>query len=37
LANLRDPIWRDNMVKALAGAILQWRADDLAQKPLVRQ
>lgn len=37
LANLRDPVWRDAMVKVLAAAILNWRADDLATRSLIRQ
>jgi N-acetylmuramoyl-L-alanine amidase len=37
LANLRDPIWRANLVLAMRDAILIWRADDLATRPLVRQ
>ncbi|KIC49022.1 N-acetylmuramoyl-L-alanine amidase [Tateyamaria sp. ANG-S1] len=37
LANLRDPIWRAVMVEALATGILQWRDDDLAMRPLIRQ
>ena len=36
-ANLRDPVWRDLMISALVDAILAWRADDLATRPLVRQ
>ncbi|MEO0936856.1 MAG: N-acetylmuramoyl-L-alanine amidase [Pseudomonadota bacterium] len=37
LANLRDPVWRAVMVEAIAEGILDWRAADLAQRPLVRQ
>ncbi len=37
LANLRDPVWRSVMVEALAAGILQWRDDDLAMQPLIRQ
>ena len=37
LANLRDPVWRAVMVEALAAGILQWRDDDLAMQPLIRQ
>ena len=37
LANLRDPVWRANTVQAMRDAILSWRADDLATRPLVRQ
>ena len=37
LANLRDPVWRAVMVEALAAGILQWRNDDLAMQPLIRQ
>lgn len=37
LANLRDPVWRAVMVEALAAGILQWRDDDLAMRPLIRQ
>ena len=36
-ANLRDPIWRGVMIEALVEAIIAWRADDLATRPLVRQ
>jgi N-acetylmuramoyl-L-alanine amidase len=36
-ANLRDPEWRALMIGALVEAILAWRADDLATRPLVRQ
>jgi N-acetylmuramoyl-L-alanine amidase len=37
LRNLRDPIWRAMMIEAIADAILEWRGDDLALKPMVRQ
>ena len=37
LANLRDPIWRAVMVGAMADALLAWRDQDAARKPLVRQ
>lgn len=37
LANLRDPVWRAVMVEALAAGVLQWRDDDLAMRPLIRQ
>ena len=37
LANLRDPVWRARIVEALAAGLLQWRDDDLATRPLVRQ
>ncbi|WP_299546196.1 N-acetylmuramoyl-L-alanine amidase [uncultured Tateyamaria sp.] len=37
LSNLRDPVWRAVMVEALASGILQWRDDDLAMQPLIRQ
>ncbi|MGC1504759.1 MAG: N-acetylmuramoyl-L-alanine amidase [Sulfitobacter sp.] len=37
LGNLRDPIWRDQMVNGIAQAILQWRDGDAARAPLVRQ
>ena len=37
LNNLRDPIWRAVMVNAMADAILAWRDQDEARKPLVRQ
>ena len=37
LKNLRDPIWRAMMVEALSDAILDWRAQDIALRPLVRQ
>ena len=36
-ANLRDPEWRELMISALVDAIVAWRADDLATRPLVRQ
>lgn len=36
-ANLRDPEWREVITAALVEAILTWRADDLATRPLVRQ
>lgn len=37
LANLRDPVWREGMINALAQSILEWRADDLAKRALIRQ
>ena len=37
LANLRDPIWRAVMVAGIADALLAWRDQDAARKPLVRQ
>ncbi|MEP5731980.1 MAG: N-acetylmuramoyl-L-alanine amidase [Sulfitobacter sp.] len=37
LKNLRDPIWRAGMIKAMADAILTWRDSDAARAPLVRQ
>ena len=37
LANLRDPVWRAAMVSAMANAILAWRDQDAARKPLIRQ
>ena len=37
LANLRDPVWRAVMVNAMADAILAWRDQDVARKPLIRQ
>jgi len=37
LNNLRDPIWRAVMVNAMADAILAWRDQDEARKPLIRQ
>ncbi|MGJ8615563.1 MAG: N-acetylmuramoyl-L-alanine amidase [Sulfitobacter sp.] len=37
LANLRDPIWRAVMINAMADAILAWRDQDAARKPLIRQ
>ena len=37
LDNLRDPIWRAVMVNAMADAILAWRDQDEARKPLIRQ
>ena len=36
-ANLRDPEWRSLVIGALVDAILAWRADDLATRPLIRQ
>tara|TARA_R110002094_G_scaffold12419_5_gene22534 strand:- start:1145 stop:2371 length:1227 start_codon:yes stop_codon:yes gene_type:complete len=37
LTNLRDPVWRAAMVSAMANAILAWRDQDAARKPLIRQ
>lgn len=37
LANLRDPVWRAGMVKAMTEAIVVWRDNDAALRPLVRQ
>ena len=37
LKNLRDPIWRAMMVEAIADAILEWRTQDEALRPLMRQ
>ena len=37
LANLRDPVWRAVMVSAMADAVLAWRDQDAALKPLIRQ
>ena len=37
LANLRDPVWRGVMVSAMADAILAWRDQDEARKPLIKQ
>ncbi len=37
LANLRDPVWRAVMVEGMAKAILDWRDQDAARKPLIRQ
>jgi N-acetylmuramoyl-L-alanine amidase len=37
LTNLRDPIWRAVMVNAIADALLRWRDEDAARKPLIRQ
>ena len=37
LANLRDPVWRALMVGAMADAVLAWRDQDAALKPLIRQ
>lgn len=37
LKNLRDPVWRAMMVEALADAILDWREDDAALRPLARK
>ena len=37
LKNLRDPIWRSVMINAMADAILNWRDQDAARAPLVRQ
>ena len=36
-ANLLDPEWRNLIVSALVQAIIAWKADDLATRPLVRQ
>ena len=37
LNNLRDPVWRAVMVAAIADAIKDWRDQDAALKPLIRQ
>ena len=37
LKNLRDPVWRATIVEVLADAILDWHAQDLATRALVRQ
>jgi len=37
LDNLRDPVWRAGMVRAIADAIKRWRDEDAARRPLVRQ
>lgn len=37
LNNLRDPIWRAVMVSAIADAIMTWRDQDAALKPLIRK
>jgi len=37
LANLRDPVWRAGMVEGMAQAVLKWRDQDAARKPLIRQ
>ncbi len=37
LANLSDPVWRAVMVNAMADAVLAWRDQDAARRPLVRQ
>jgi N-acetylmuramoyl-L-alanine amidase len=37
LNNLRDPVWRAVMVSAIADAIKEWRDQDAALKPLIRQ
>ena len=37
LTNLRDPVWRAVMVNGMADAILQWRDEDAARAPLIRQ
>lgn len=37
LKNLRDPVWRAMMIEALRDAILDWKAQDEALQPLVRQ
>lgn len=36
-ANLRDPEWRNLMISALVQAIIAWKADDVATRPLVRK
>ena len=36
LKNLRDPVWRAMMVEAIADAVVDWRAQDEALRPLVR-
>lgn len=37
LTNLRDPVWRASMVGAMADAIVTWRDQDAALKPLIRK
>jgi len=37
LTNLRDPVWRASMVGAMADAIVAWRDQDAALKPLIRK
>ncbi|WP_295314072.1 N-acetylmuramoyl-L-alanine amidase [Roseobacter sp.] len=37
LENLRRPEWRAQMVGALAESLLEWRAQDLARRALLRQ
>ncbi len=37
LNNLRDPVWRAVMVSGIADAIRNWRDEDAALKPLIRQ
>ncbi|UOA31524.1 N-acetylmuramoyl-L-alanine amidase AmiA [Sulfitobacter sp. DSM 110093] len=37
LTNLRDPVWRASMVMAMADAIVNWRDQDAALKPLIRK
>ena len=37
LTNLRDPVWRASMVSAMADAIVAWRDQDAALKPLIRK
>ncbi|MEM9968523.1 MAG: N-acetylmuramoyl-L-alanine amidase [Pseudomonadota bacterium] len=37
LDNLRDPVWRDRMVRTLAQAILSWRDLDETRRSIVRR
>lgn len=37
LKNLRDPVWRAMMVEAIADAVVDWRREDQALRPLVRK
>jgi len=37
LANLSDPVWRQNMAQGMAQAVLAWRDADAARAALVRQ
>ncbi|MBB3995583.1 N-acetylmuramoyl-L-alanine amidase [Sulfitobacter undariae] len=37
LANLGDPVWRQEMAQGIAKSVLAWRDADAARAPLVRQ
>lgn len=37
LANISDPVWRQQMAEGIAQGVLDWRDEDEARAPLVRQ